>query len=227
MWKAAELTSGAHYASIVIMEHAGHDEAVQLLPDQLVGVDAANGKVLWSVPWTRPPAAIPTPLVRDNLVFAASGYGTGCVLVELSDDHTPKKLYDNKVMKNKQGGVVLVGDHLYGHSEGVGWVCQEFKSGEQVWRDRDVMGMGSVVLADGLMYCVGEDDGDVALVEPSTEGWKERGRFTMEPQSEIRSGRGKVWTHPVVANGRLYLRDQDLVYCYDIRDKGLAQAPAN
>jgi hypothetical protein len=89
------------------------------------------------------------------------------------------------------------------------------------------MGMGSIALADGMLYCVGEDDGAVALVEPSTEEWKERGRFVLQPQSELRGDRGKVWTHPVIANGRLYLRDQELVYCYDVQDEGLASAAAN
>lgn len=227
VWRSTDVTSPCHYASIVIMNHAGHDEAVQLMPDQLVGVDPATGKLQWSVPWVKPVAAIPTPLVHDQLVLASSGYGAGCMVVEVGADHNAQKLYDNKVLKNKQGGTVLVGDHVYGHSDGVGWVCMDLKTGEQAWRNRDVMGMGSIALADGMLYCVGEDDGAVALVEPSTEEWKERGRFVLQPQSELRGDRGKVWTHPVIANGRLYLRDQELVYCYDVQDKGLASAAAN
>jgi outer membrane protein assembly factor BamB len=226
VWQSTEITSDAHYSSIVLMNHEGHDEAVQLLPDQIVGFDLASGKRMWSVPWPKPVAAIPTPLVHDNLVYATSGYGTGCMLVKVGSDHAVEEIYGtkNKVMKNKQGGVVLAGNHVYGHSEGVGWVCQDFLTGEQAWRERGALGMGAVVYADGRLYCLGEDDGVVVLVEPSTEGWKEHGRFTLEPQSEIRSDRGKVWTHPVVCDGRLYLRDQDLVYCYDVRDQGSAAA---
>jgi outer membrane protein assembly factor BamB len=217
VWHSTELTSGAHYSSIVVMPHAGHTDLVQLLPDQLVAVNAQTGKLLWTVPWPKPVAAIPTPIVRDQFVYCTSAYGTGCMLVEVGADHAARKAYENKVMKNKHGGVILVGDHLFGHSDGVGWVRQDFKTGEQLWRERDAMEAGAVGYADGMFYCVGEDTGDVALVGPSAEGWKENGRFKLEPQSGQRAERGKIWTHPVICDGRLYLRDQNLVYCYDVR----------
>jgi hypothetical protein len=88
------------------------------------------------------------------------------------------------------------------------------------------MGAGAVAYADGMFYCLAEDNGDVALVEPSTEKWQERGRFRLEPQSDQRSDRGKIWTHPVICDGRLFLRDQNLVYCYDVREK-VADAGGN
>jgi outer membrane protein assembly factor BamB len=221
-WQSQDMTSDAHYASIVAMPHDGHEDGVQLLPDQLVGFELATGKLLWSEPWPKPVAAIPTPVVNDNLAYATSGYGVGCMLVAVGEDHAIERKYDNKVMKNKTGGVVLVGDHIYGHSEGVGWVCQDLASGEQSWRERGALGMGSIAYADGLLYCLGEDDGEMVLIEASPEGWNEHGRFKLEPQSTIRSDRGKIWTHPVISGGMLYLRDQDHVYCYDIRDRGLA-----
>jgi outer membrane protein assembly factor BamB len=217
LWQSSELKSGAHYSSIVLMPHDGHVDCVQLLPDQLVGVDSQTGKSLWTVPWPKPVAAIPTPIVRDQFVYCTSAYGTGCMLVEVGGDHAAQKVYDNKVMKNKHGGVILVGDHLFGNSDGVGWVLQDFKTGEQLWREREAMESGAVAYADGMFYCVGEDTGDVALVEPSTEEWKENGRFRLEPQSDQRSDRGKIWTHPVICDGRLFLRDQNLLYSFDVR----------
>ncbi len=226
-WQSTEITSGAHYASIVPMAHQGHDEAVQLLPDQLVGFDPADGKLLWSVPWPKPVAAIPTPLVHGDFVYATSGYGVGCMLVKVDADHATETIYENKTMKNKHGGVLLVGDHVYGHSDGVGWMCQEFATGEQVWRDRDALEMGGVTYADGMLYCLGEESGDVVLVEASTDGWNERGRFKLDPQTTLRKDRGRIWVHPVVCDGRLYLRDQNYVYCYNVRDAALATAGGN
>ena len=226
-WRATDLTSPAHYSSIVLAPCEAGMECVQLLPDQLVGIEAKTGKTLWSEPWPMPTAAIPTPIVRDRLVYATSGYGVGCMLVEIGPDHAPRKLYENKVMKNKHGGVILVGDYVYGHSDGVGWVCQELMTGERVWRERDALGMGAIAYADGMFYCLSEDDGEAVLIEASPEGWKEHGRFRLDPQSDQRKPAGKIWTHPVICDGRLYLRDQNLLYCFDVRDASSAGEAGN
>ena len=120
-------------------------------------------------------------------------------------------------MKNHHGGVVLLDGKLYGYSDGPGWTCQDFGAGEEVWSDKRKLGKGSLAYADGMFYCLAKDSGEVALIDASPEGWNEHGRFTLEPQTEIRSDRGRIWTHPVVVNGKLYLRDQDMIYCYDIK----------
>ena len=113
--------------------------------------------------------------------------------------------------------MVLVGDHLYGYSDGAGWLCQEFKSGKAAWSERNALGKGALGFADGMLYCLEENSGTVVLVEASPTGWKEHGRFKLEPQTTIRDAEGRIWTHPVVANGKLYLRDQDLIFCYDVK----------
>jgi outer membrane protein assembly factor BamB len=218
VWQASDLKSDAHYASAVPRPAAdGKLEIVQLLPDQGVGVDAESGKVNWSTPWPKPTAAIPTPVIKDNFVYFTSGYGVGCKLVEIPPDNEVKVRYENKTMKNKHGGVILLDGHIYGHSNGVGWICQDFETGESAWRDREKLEMGTVTYADGRMYCLGEDTGDVVLVEPSTEGWKEHGRFKLTPQTDQRKPSGKIWTHPVVNDGRLYLRDQNLLFSFDVK----------
>ena len=127
------------------------------------------------------------------------------------------EIYSNKVMKNHHGGVILLDGHLYGYSDGVGWTCQAFDSGEEVWANKKALEKGAIAYADQRFYCVGEREGEVALINATSSGWEEHGRFVLEPQTEIRSSRGGIWTHPVIANGRLYLRDQDLIYCFDVR----------
>jgi len=224
VWQSRDITSGAHYSSPMLRDCPEGMEIVQMLPDQIVGVEAGTGKLLWTTPWPKPTAAIPTPIVRETRVFVTSGYGVGCKLLEIGADHEVTERYENKEMKNKHGGVILVGDHLYGHSDGVGWVCQEFETGERVWRERDALEMGSVTCADGMLYCLGEDDGEVVLVEASPQGWKEHGRFTLEPQTDQRKPAGKIWTHPVVSDGKLYVRDQNLLFCFDIREGAEATA---
>ena len=119
-------------------------------------------------------------------------------------------------MKNHHGGVVLVGDSIFGYSDGVGWLCQDFLSGEVKWRARDEFGKGAITAANGQLVLVSESEGEVALVDAATDGWHEHGRFKLDPQTKLRKPDGRIWVHPVVVNGKLYLRDQDLIYCYNV-----------
>ncbi len=220
IWQSEDFTEGAQYSSIMAANINGTRQYVQLFQKTLVGIDAETGRLLWSSDWPGRTAVVPTPIPRDNFVYVTSGYGAGCKLVEISGaNNRVEEVYDNKEMKNHHGGVVLVGDHLFGYSDRVGWLCQDFMTGAKVWSDRDALGKGAVTYADGHYYCLEERSGTVALIAASIEGWQEKGRFKLTPQTEIRKSSGKIWTHPVIANGRMYLRDQDLVYCYDVGAK--------
>ena len=217
LWQTKGLTDRAHYSSIMVKEHAGKMMGTQLLVSQLVGFDLQDGKVLWSVPWEGSVAVVPTPVFWKDCVYATSGYGSGCMLVRITDDFTVDVVYDNKLISNHHGGVILLDDHIYGHSNHKGWTCQNVATGKKVWQERHELDKGAIAYADQRFYCLGEDTGDVVLIAATTEGWREHGRFTLEPQSELRSPKGRIWTHPVIADGRLYLRDQELLYCFDIR----------
>lgn len=222
VWQTEELTEGAHYASVVHANFTPAPHLVQLTSENVVGISKTDGKVLWSVPWPGRIAVIPTPVVSENRVFATSGYGSGCKLVELSGNASAvqaNEVYASKKMKNHHGGVVLVNGHVYGYSDEVGWLCLDLQSGEELWSNNEKLGKGAVTYADGHLYCLGESSGDVVLVEASPEGWKESGRFTLNPQSTHRKRQGAIWTHPVISQGRLYLRDQDLIYCFDLAGK--------
>jgi outer membrane protein assembly factor BamB len=217
IWQSKDLTVGAQYVSAILVEHKGVRQYVQLFMKKLAGVAAEDGKLLWETDWPGRTAVIPTPVYHDGLVYVSSGYGVGCMAVDIGDGKSAEEAYKSKAMKNHHGGVILVDDHLYGYSDGAGWVCQEFKTGEMVWNEKDALGKGAVAYADGMLYCVDEGDGTVVLAEASPKGWKETGRFVLDPQTEIRSSKGKIWTHPVIVNGKMYLRDQDHVYCYDVK----------
>lgn len=216
LWQSKDANDGAHYSSVVVAHPHGKKQYVQLLQEHVVGLDPESGDVLWQVDWPGKVAVIPTPIVRDNRVYVTSGYGVGCMLVEIAADNTTKVVYDNKAMKNHHGGVLLLGDHIYGHSDGVGWLCQDFATGKRVWRERAALGKGAIAHAGERFVCLSEDEGEVVLIEASTEGWTEHGRFTLTPQTELRKPKGKIWTHPVIANGRMYLRDQELLFSFDI-----------
>ena len=216
LWRSKEFTDGAQYSSPIMIESQGKRQYVQLVMKNLVGIEATTGKVLWKSSWPGRTAVIPTPIHHDGHIFISSGYGVGCKLVQLGSSGA-SDVYENKIMKNHHGGVIKLDDYVYGYSDGYGWVCQNFKSGELKWNEKKALGKGAIAYADNRFYCLSERDGKIMLVEATSEGWKPHGEFTISPQTEQRSSRGKVWTHPVISNGRLYLRDQELIYCYNIK----------
>lgn len=217
LWQSKEFTDGAQYSSIIAENLNGTRQYIQLTMQHVVGLNAADGKVLWSVDFPGKTAVIPTPIFQDGQVYVTAGYGVGCLSFKVGAGNAIEKLYENKVMKNHHGGAILVNGHVYGHSDGAGWTCQNFKTGEEVWSEKSALGKGAVAYADGRLYCLAENNGTVVLAEASPKGWKEHGRFKLEPQTTQRNPQGRIWTHPVIVDGRLFLRDQELLHCYDVK----------
>lgn len=218
-WQTAQLDQNAHYSSPIVIEHGGKRQYVKLTEKKVFGVEATTGNVLWQAAFPGKTAVIPTPIHADGQVYVSAGYQVGCMAVKLAaDNSSASEAYRNTVMKNHHGGVIKVGEHLYGHSDNPqsGWVCQDWKTGEEVWRSTELK-KGAIHFADGMLYCLEEDSGTVALIEASPKGWTEHSRFKLDPQTKRRSPQGRVWTHPVVVNGKLYLRDQELLHCYDVK----------
>jgi outer membrane protein assembly factor BamB len=217
IWKAA--IPGADqsaYASIIKVEVGGIPQYVQFLQNGLVGVDAKSGKFLWRYNKTAGGslANIPTPVAQGNLIYNSTGKG-GSALVKLKSDQgkiTAEQVYYKKGLPSSIGGSVLLGDYLYG-TTGSGLMCIEFATGEEKWREPSVA-PGSVCYADGRLYVHGES-GEVALVEATPKDYREVGRFT--PPAQPNRGRSKAWAYPVVANGRLYIRDASSIWCFDIK----------
>lgn len=219
LWRSKEIADQVSYSSPIVAEIGGVRQYVQVTNKGIVCVAAADGKRLWSHPREYEDVAIATPLVRDNLIYATVGFGEGCDLIQVTakdGSFLTEKIYSNKEMQSRDGGVVLVGENVVGHSEKGGWACQDFKTGKVKWSDPGI-GRGSVAFADGRLYCCAEKGGAVALLQPSTEGWNEKGRFKLPVASKKRLPSGGLWTHPVIANGRLYVRDQELVFCFDVK----------
>ena len=177
-----------------------------------VGLDMKNGELQWRYDKVSNRVAnIATPIVHDGYVFLSSDYGTGCALLKLAgsgNSVSATEVYFNKDMRNHYTTSVLIGDYLYGFSSSI-LTAMKFMTGEVAWRDRSV-GKGSCIAAEGKLYCFGEG-GVMGLVEANPAGYKEISRF------EIAKGDLPTWTPPVIAGGKLYLRDQDNLYCYNIK----------
>ncbi len=218
IWKTKVPDGGpSAYASTIVVETGGVKQYVQFLEKCLVSVAAKDGKVLWEFRKNAGRTNCSTPIFHDGCVFtAAAGPGSGgTALLRLSADGSKvsaQEVYFNKNLNNHHGGVVRVGDYLYGTTNNA-LVCLDFKTGEIKWQDRCV-GKGSISAADGCLYVRGEKDGTVALVEATPTGYKEKGRLMQPDRSKH-----PAWAHPVIAGGCLYLRDGDLLLCYDIKKK--------
>ncbi len=213
IWSCGEMEKAVHYSSIIRIESP--PTYVKLTVSEVVGLDTQTGDVRWRVEFPGRTAVIPTPVYGDGHIFVTAGYGAGCKLIRVEGGRA-KEVYANKNMKNHHGGVLLLDGRIYGYSDGGGWMCLDLQSGDIVWKERKALPKGAVTYADGRLYCLGERKGTVVLAGAGPNGWKEFGRFVLEPQSKIRSPSGRIWTHPVVSNGKLYLRDQEYLYCYDV-----------
>jgi outer membrane protein assembly factor BamB len=219
IWQSQQFTDGAQYASIITADHNGQRQYIQLTMEHVVGIAAEDGALLWQSDFPGQTAVVPTPIYQDGQVYVSSGYGAGCKLVRIRQNNDVTEIYANKVMKNHHGGVILFDGHLYGYSDGPGWVCQDFATGDAVWTEKQKFGKGALTIAGGMLYCIDESEGNVVLAEASPNGWKEQSRFVLEPQSKLRKPAGRIWAHPVVAGGKLYLRDQELLFCFDVSDR--------
>jgi hypothetical protein len=214
LWQTKDFKDHAHYASLVIAQIAGVKQYVQLTADHVVGV-STDGKVLWRAARKGKTAVIPTPVVTGNKVYVCSGYGVGSNMFEISADEgkfQARQVYADRTIANHHGGALRVGDYVYGYCDRKGWVCQELATGEIKWAEKGEIGKGSLTYADGRLYLRAESKGQVGLIEATPSGYKEVGRF-VQPDF----GKPKTWPHPVVSGKKLYLRDQDNLFCYDVQ----------
>lgn len=219
VWKCSvpENTEAA-YASAIVTEAGGVRQYVQMLSKGLVGVDAKTGKVLWRYDKTvsKFRANIPTPLARDG-VFYSAGAGTGGALVKLTAKDgglVPEEIVFSAKLPTAIGGAVVFGDYIYG-TGGQSMTCSEFATGALKWEER-ALGAASILAADGRLYLHGEN-GEVALVEPASEGYREKGRFAPAGQPRRSQAMEKAWAYPVLSDGRLFIRDHGMLWCYDVK----------
>lgn len=212
-------TSGAGYSSVIAVEVDGVKQFVQFTATTLVGV-SPNGNLLWRYDRASNTHRIncSTPVYCDGVLFAASSYDAGGGAVKLSKDDKgaiiAKEAYFSSKLKNHHGGFVVVDGYLYGSFDPGILTCIEFKTGKVMWDDRKP-GKGSIMYADGCLYCRNEGrEGTVYLVEANPKKYVERGRFNPPDRTKE-----QAWPHPVVSNGKLYIRDQDVLNCYNVKSK--------
>lgn len=219
IWQSQNDLAG--YSSVVAFDFGGLHIYTVLTSSAAIGVNAADGSLLWRFEnVSNEIANVATPVYADGQVFYSSDYDAGCLLVQLNADGGTVKaaeVYASRGMQNHYSTSILIDDHLYGFSGNQpGFlVAMQFRTGEVIWRDRSVQ-KGNCIFAEELLYCQGES-GQIGLIDPSPEAYKEVSRFEIQESGNSWGPAGSLWTVPAIANGRLYLRDQDNLYAYYIR----------
>ena len=214
IWRTADVKESAHYSSPVAADIGGVRQIIQFARSSVFGVDASTGKPLWSYSGANNGTAnCTTPIVYQDHVFASSSYGKGGGLAKITVQdgvQTATEVYFDKRMSNHHGGIVLIGEYMYGFGSG-GLICMHYLTGEVAWRARSV-GKGSLIAADGMLYLLSEGH-ELALAEATPEEYRERGRIRLQPHGR------PSWAHMALADGILFVRDQESLTAFDVRKK--------
>lgn len=236
LWRSTELKNNAPYSSVIVAEIQGVRQYIQTSyiseteGGVVSGFAAKDGKVLWTEPIFKGHsyAIANTCIAPGDSVYVTSGYGGGCHRFEIGPGQKAKDAYSKakqKAVKCTHGGVLLIDGAIYGHTEPGSWVCQDFQTGNVNWSERNTVECrsGAITAAEGLLYLY-SDEGEVGLASVDAKEFKLVSSFKLPeaskyPETRPSSKQAKVWPHPVVANGHLFLRDAELIFCYDIRDK--------
>ena len=214
VWQTKKLKGSTDYSSLSMAEMGKIKQYLVMTDKSVAGILATNGAILWEGDFPGDRAVVPTPVYANGMVFVAAGYGVGCKMFKVAlagGQMRATEAYANTQFQIHHGGMVLVGEHVYGlHDQGT-LKCIDLATGNQVWADRSV-GKGAIVYADGHLYCRGEGGG-VSLVEASPAGYKVKGSFTPAE----RNG-SKCWAHPAVSGGKLFIREGDTLTAYAIKE---------
>jgi len=213
IWVAEELSDAAGYSSCIVADIQGVRTIMTITAGGGVGIRASDGKLMWRYDKVANGVAnVATPVFFDNKVFYTTDYGTGCALLQLKAENgmvTAEEIYFSQNMKNHHGGVVLIDRHIYGFSSQI-LTCIDFESGIMKWQNRSV-GKGSLTYADGHLYVMSENN-TIALVEANSSQYVEKGRFEIADQGF------PSWAHPVVCDGKLYIRNQESLTAYTVSE---------
>jgi outer membrane protein assembly factor BamB len=219
--KAAQVA--AAYSSPVAADFGGHRRYLTLTQFGMVGVDAKTGAQAFEYKRDEeyPDVVCPTPIVKDDMIYISVGKGGGANGFKVAADGVKlTQVWENKLLCNYHSGVVRVGDYCYGYHEDKHWACQNVATGEVAWPkarvNRRPVTAGGIVAAEDRLYVL-DDQGIVAMLEASPKAFKIISQFKLPSQSDKRKSAGGIWTHPSLCDGKLYLRDQEMIFCYQVK----------
>lgn len=224
LWRSNLVKDQASYGSVISMECLGKPVYAVATQSGAVGVSAKDGAPVWRYQRESdyPDIVACTPVAVNGKLLLPVGHGGDCALLDFvagpDGKVEVKPIWVAKEISNNHGGFVVWGEKVIGFHAKRAWTAQSLSDGKVLWSGRrNAIGSGNAVLVDGKVIALAEDTGEVALIDPSGSSYKELSKFTLPKESSIRKSGGRRWTHPVVANGKLYVRDQELLFCFDLR----------
>jgi outer membrane protein assembly factor BamB len=206
----SSLSDKTAYTSPMLVTLAGKRQILTATASRVVGLTAENGSLLWEMPWDVQygvSAAQPI-IVNENRFIISGGYGRGAVLVEVTksgEGYAVKKLWENISMKNKFNSSVIDNGFIYGLDEGI-LTCVDVETGERKWKGGRY-GYGQLLLAGGHLIVITEE-GELVLIKATPDQHEELSRFE--------ALQGKTWNNPAIANGRLLVRNQTQMACFNL-----------
>ncbi len=212
IWKIKADGETSGYCSPCLVRHGNRRLLLTMTGKSVVGIDADTGKFLWRQSHiTDYSVNANTPLYHDGFIYAVSGYGTGSQMFQLSEDGASvTRVWSQKKLDSQMGAAVLVGGYIYGSGHNNrGWHCLDWKTGKVQYTARKIGNKGAIIFADGMMYCYSES-GYVGLVKPNPQ------EFEVVSSFRVKKGSGEHWAHPVIKDGRLYIRHGDALMVYHI-----------
>jgi outer membrane protein assembly factor BamB len=223
IWEAEPLGQGPQYVNPGLIEYAGKKMIVTVMGTYIFAVDSKDGKILWKVNYPEINAATgkvmknhaTTPIYRDGYILIANGYNWVALKLKLSaDGNSVEIVWENRSFDPQLGGVVLLGNNIYGTthmSKPVDmWACVDWTTGETLWTTK-WYARGSIISADGMLYLFEEKSGHIALVKPDPS------KLDIVSEFQITKGEGPFWAHPVISNGKLYIRHGDVLMVYKVK----------
>ena len=224
IWRSEKVKDQATYGSVIAFECLGQPVYAVATQSGAVAVFAKDGAPAWRY---QREAAYPdivacTPVIVGGKLLLPVGHGGDCALLGFSTESggkiEVKPEWTAKEISNNHGGFVVSGERVIGFHAKRAWTAQNLSDGKIIWSGRrNALGSGNCILVDGKVIAFAEDSGEVALIEANGPAYKEMGKFTLPKESAIRKSGGRRWTHPVVADGKMYLRDQELLFCFELR----------
>lgn len=222
VWTSISLKDRASYASPRIIQKEGKLQIIQYTENYLFAVNPENGSIIWKFNFgeyaggrNKRNNQTNTPLFYNDGIYITSGYDHKSVMLSLNNDWTNVSVkWVDSILDNHHGGVVQIDGYIYGanwfHNRMGNWTCLNWETGKEMY-STEWENKGSIIAADGMLYCFEEKNGNLGIAPINPE------EFKIVSSIKLPYGKGPYWAHPAISNGKLYMRSATALMVYNIK----------